>query len=91
MALVLILSSVIQLNFIWATVDIILGFVVFINATSLFLLFKYIKYLYNDYFRQIKNGNKEPEWDYETDIMNIGVTSRINFKNQNKRRKYIKK
>jgi AGCS family alanine or glycine:cation symporter len=81
LAIILILSSVVQLNLIWATVDLILGFIVFINVITLLFLFKYIRYLYNDYFGQVKEGTKNPIWNYKTDITKVNLKVRPDSRN----------
>jgi alanine or glycine:cation symporter, AGCS family len=71
---ILIVASIVELNVIWATVDLILGIIVFVNVLSLMVLFKYIKYIYQHYFRQIKKGNDDPRWDFSLDITKINLS-----------------
>lgn len=74
LAAILVLASVVELNVIWAAVDLILGIIVFINVISLMLLFKYVKYIYQHYFRQIEKGNDNPRWNYDLDITEINLS-----------------
>jgi AGCS family alanine or glycine:cation symporter len=74
LAVILVLASVVELNVIWAAVDLIIGIIVFINVISLMLLFKYVKYIYQHYFRQIEKGNDNPRWDYDLDITKVNLS-----------------
>lgn len=71
---ILVLASIVELSVIWAAVDLILGLIVFINIISLMLLFKYVRYIYRHYFRQIENGNDNPSWNYDLDITKIDLS-----------------
>ncbi|MFC5589632.1 alanine/glycine:cation symporter family protein [Sporosarcina soli] len=74
LAMILVLASVVKLNVIWAAVDLILGMIVFINVLSLMLLFKYVRYIYQHYFREVERGNENPRWDYDLDITKISLS-----------------
>lgn len=74
LAVLLILASVVELKTIWAAVDLVLGIIVFINVISLLLLFKYIRYIYQHYFKQIKKGNDHPSWNYDLNITKVNLS-----------------
>ncbi|WP_042476411.1 alanine/glycine:cation symporter family protein [Bacillus ndiopicus] len=74
-AIVLILSSVIPLTTIWATVDFMLAIIVFINVFALFGLFKYVRYAYKNYMHQLNSGVEEPEWNKELDVTKINLSN----------------
>ncbi len=72
---VLVLSSVVPLTTIWASVDFMLAIIVFINVYALFRLFKYVRYAYKNYMHQLRNGIKEPEWNKELDVTKINLAN----------------
>jgi AGCS family alanine or glycine:cation symporter len=74
LAVVLVISSVVGLNVIWATVDLLLGFIVFINIFAMLYLSKYVKYVYDNYFYQVKNSKDKPRWNYDVDIMKVDLS-----------------
>ncbi|MDI2588337.1 amino acid carrier protein [Psychrobacillus sp. NEAU-3TGS] len=74
LAVILVMASVVELNVIWAAVDLILGMIVFINVISLLLLFKYVRYIYQHYFREVEKGNDNPRWNYDLDITKIDLS-----------------
>lgn len=82
LAVVLAISSVVSLNIIWATVDLLLGIIVFINIFAMLYLSKYVKYVYNNYFHQVKNGNDKPGWNYDVDIMKVDLSNVSEMKNK---------
>lgn len=73
LAALLIVSSVVSLNVIWALVDLLLGFIVFINIFAMLYLSKYVKYVYDNYFSQVKRGIAKPVWNYDVDIMKVDL------------------
>lgn len=73
LAVLLIVSSVVSLNVIWALVDLLLGFIVFINIFAMLYLSKYVKYVYDNYFSQVKRGIAKPVWNYDVDIMKVDL------------------
>ncbi|WP_419180964.1 alanine:cation symporter family protein [Fusobacterium simiae] len=42
--------------------DTLIALIVFINLVALLLLFKYVKYVFDDYKKQLKDGIEEPVW-----------------------------
>lgn len=74
LAVLLIVSSVVSLNVIWALVDLLLGFIVFINIFAMLYLSKYVKYVYDNYFSQVKRGIAKPMWNYDVDIMKVDLS-----------------
>ena len=66
-AIILLISCKIELKAIWATIDTLIALIVFINLVALLLLFKHVKYVFEDYKKQLKDGIKEPIWN-NTDI-----------------------
>ncbi|UUX34477.1 alanine/glycine:cation symporter family protein [Fundicoccus culcitae] len=69
LAILLIVGSAVQLDVIWAAVDLFVGIIILINVIAVLRLFKYVKYAYDDYFDQIKHGVEEPIWEYEKNIV----------------------
>lgn len=39
------------------------------------MLSKYVKYVYDHYFNQVKKGNDKPRWDYDADIMKVDLSN----------------
>ncbi len=72
LAVILVISSTIQLTTIWALVDLFLAFIILINIVAMIYLNKQIKFAYDNYFHQVKAG-KEPSWDYSLDITRIDL------------------
>lgn len=66
-AIILLISCKIELKAIWASIDTLIALIVFINLVALLLLFKYVKYIFNDYKKQLKDGIEEPIWN-NTDV-----------------------
>lgn len=75
LAVILIVSSVLSLDVIWASVDLFVGCIVLINIFAMVYLSKYIKYVYDHYFHQIRNGNEHPTWNYEVDITKVDLSN----------------
>lgn len=73
LAVILIISSTVNLTMIWAMVDLFLGFIVLINIFAMVYLNRQIKFVYDNYFCQVKAGKEQPEWDYKLDIMKIDL------------------
>lgn len=73
LAVILVISSTVNLTMIWAMVDLFLGFIVLINIFAMVYLNRQIKFVYDNYFCQIKAGKEQPEWDYDLDIMKIDL------------------
>lgn len=82
LAVVLVISSVTDLNAIWATVDLFVGLIVFTNIIAMILLSKYVKYVYDNYFYQVKKGIEYPRWNYDMDIMDIDLSNIGEVKNK---------
>lgn len=74
LAVILIISSTVNLTTIWAMVDLLLGFIVLINIFAMVYLNKYIKFVYENYFSQVKSGKDQPVWDYDLDIMKLDLS-----------------
>lgn len=70
LVVLLLIACVAELNTIWASVDLLLGMIVFINVIAIMLLFKYIRVVYKDYFKQVSEG-EQPIWDYEVDVRTL--------------------
>lgn len=62
------LGAVLPLATLWQVVDFCAALLVMMNVTALLRLFKYVKYVLQDYLEQLKAGIKEPVWDTEKDI-----------------------
>lgn len=63
-ALIMVLiGAAVPLPVLWDLVDFCVSFLVFFNVTALLGLRKYVKYIFNDYIIQYKNGKEEPTWD----------------------------
>ena len=60
LVVVLIISCTIQLDAVWASIDILIAAVVFINLYAILRLYKYAKYAFLHYEYQLKNGNESP-------------------------------
>lgn len=75
LAVILIAASVVELNVIWAAVDLLLGIVIFINIFGMIRLSKYVRYIYNHYFHEIENGKDRPRWNYDLDITKIDLSN----------------
>jgi alanine or glycine:cation symporter, AGCS family len=73
-AIVLTISSVVPLTVIWTSVDFLLAIIIFLNVIALFGLFKYVRYAFNNYVRQLKKGIVEPEWDKKIDITKVDLS-----------------
>ena len=62
-----IISTQLELDVVWGIIDVFVGIIVFINVISLFLLFKKVKEVMNDYERQKAEGVEDPVWKRDTD------------------------
>ena len=60
-----IISTTLDLDVVWGIIDVFVGIIVFINVISLFLLFKKVKEVMDDYERQKRNGIEDPLWERE--------------------------
>ena len=58
-----IISTQLELDVVWGIIDVFVGIIVFINVISLFLLFKKVKEVMNDYERQKREGIEDPVWE----------------------------
>lgn len=58
-----IISTQLELDVVWGIIDVFVGIIVFINVISLFLLFKKVKEVMNDYERQKGEGIEDPVWE----------------------------
>ena len=58
-----IISTQLELDVMWGIIDVFVGVIVFINVISLFLLFKKVKEVMNDYERQKREGIEDPVWE----------------------------
>lgn len=58
-----IISTQLELDVVWGIIDVFVGVIVFINVISLFLLFKKVKEVMNDYERQKREGIDDPVWE----------------------------
>lgn len=74
LAVILIISSTVNLTTIWAMVDLLLGFIVLINIFAMVYLNKYIKFVYDNYFSQVRAGKDQPVWDYDLDVMKLDLS-----------------
>lgn len=70
LSIFLVVACTKKLDLIWAIIDVSVGFIVVINVVSMILLFRYIKYVSDDYFEQDKIG-KDILWDYDKNIKEI--------------------
>lgn len=61
-AVVLVISSIVPLDFIWAMVDFFMAFIVFINLIALTVLFKHVRRAFKDYVDQRRAGVAQPVW-----------------------------
>ena len=68
----IVLSTIIPLNVLWNLVDFMSALIVFANVVALWKMQKYVRYVFNDYVKQSKEGVAEPEWNYDSDITKIG-------------------
>ena len=57
-----IVATQMDLEVVWGFIDVFVGLVVIINVVCLFLLFKDVRMVLNDYQRQIDQGIDEPVW-----------------------------
>ena len=62
-----IISTKLDLDVVWGIIDVFVGIIVFINVISLFLLFKKVKEVMDDYERQKAEGVEDPVWKRDTD------------------------
>lgn len=70
-ALILVtVGAVLPLPIIWDLIDFCVAFLVFFNVYALLRMRKYVKFVLQDYLRQINRGVKEPIWDENMDINN---------------------
>lgn len=60
-----IISTKLDLHVVWGIIDVFVGIIVFINVISLFLLFKKVKEVMDDYERQKSEGIADPLWKRE--------------------------
>lgn len=60
-----IVATQMDLEVVWGFIDVFVGLVVIINVVCLFLLFKDVRMVLNDYQRQIDQGIDEPVWHRE--------------------------
>ncbi len=68
--LVVILGSVLSLPLLWTFVDLCAAFLVFFNLIPLVGLFKYVKYVMNDYDKQLEE-KKEPQWGSTEEVIKL--------------------
>lgn len=57
-----IISTKLDLDVVWGIIDVFVGIIVFINVISLFLLFKKVKEVMDDYEEQKRQGIEDPIW-----------------------------
>ena len=57
-----IVATQMDLELVWGFIDVFVGIVVIINVICLFLLFKDVRMVLNDYKRQIDEGIEDPVW-----------------------------
>lgn len=62
-----IISTKLDLDVVWGIIDVFVGIIVFINVISLFLLFKKVKEVMDDYERQKREGIEDPVWKRDTE------------------------
>ena len=62
-----IISTKLDLDVVWGIIDVFVGIIVFINVISLFLLFKKVKEVMDDYERQKDEGIENPVWQRDTE------------------------
>lgn len=58
-----IVATQMDLEVVWSFIDVFVGLVVVINVVCLFLLFKDVRMVLNDYENQIDKGIEDPVWD----------------------------
>ena len=58
-----IVATQMDLEVVWSFIDVFVGLVVVINVVCLFLLFKDVRMVLNDYKNQIDKGIEDPIWD----------------------------
>ena len=58
-----IVATQMDLEIVWGFIDVFVGLVVIINVVCLFLLFKDVRMVLNDYENQIDKGIEDPVWD----------------------------
>ena len=68
--LVVILGSVLSLPLLWTFVDLCAAFLVFFNVIPLAGLFKYVKYVMNDYDKQLEE-KKDPQWGNTEEVIKL--------------------
>lgn len=62
-----IISTKLDLDVVWGIIDVFVGIIVFINVISLFLLFKKVKEVMDDYEEQKRQGIEDPIWKRDTE------------------------
>lgn len=80
LVVILIVSCTVPLNAVWAAIDTLVGLILFINLYALLRLYKYVKYVFLNYTWQLENGNEQPEFDREIDIMDVDLADYKNIK-----------
>lgn len=60
-----IVATQMDLELVWGFIDVFVGIVVIINVICLFLLFKDVRMVLNDYKRQLDEGIEDPVWHRE--------------------------
>lgn len=77
-ALVLVaIAAVIPLNALWNMVDFVAALIVFLNVTALAFMLKYVRYVFKDYTRQIRQGIREPVWDRSVDVTELDLSKPV--------------
>lgn len=69
--IVAIIGLVLSLPLLWTLVDLCAAFLVFFNLVPLIGLFRCVEYIMKDYDNKLANGQKEPTWDAQTDILEV--------------------
>ncbi len=67
---VVVLGSVLSLPLLWTFVDLCAAFLVFFNLIPLVGLFKYVKYVMNDYDKQLEE-KKDPQWGNTEEVIKL--------------------
>jgi len=70
-AVILAVSCTMPLGLIWSLIDIMVALIVFLNLIALFKLFKYVRFAFDDYVRQLAEGIEEPEWEKDREITEV--------------------
>ena len=65
------IAAALPLPVIWNLIDFFVAFLVLFNVYALFRMLKYVRYVLNDYLKQIGSGREEPVWDENTDIKKL--------------------